>query len=273
MDQILSKFWQFWCRWKAGDEIYPNLAKLNWEDIQILQIEKFGFRVKDPKFGFDLGLRISNFQFWPKISKFDQKSKFRHGKQKQSLPKLTSTRRSKVTLLRRVDVIFPNSKFRNYYNKIQNFTKKSNFVTKFFLGHGRNYLSAQQPFGVPWRFVDLKILLFNYFSILCVKFNSLISFSSFLILKCNLTISAQFGIFGNYSLAQIWNILYLSSFKNTALNWYRVLVWRSGLNCRKKCDVRKNVLLWPTSNFVFRKLKISNFTIIILSSISFSIQY
>ena len=67
------QIWQFWCRWKAGDEIYPNLAKLNWEISKICQNRKFGFRVKDPKFGFELGLRISKFRFspkfkiWPKI--------------------------------------------------------------------------------------------------------------------------------------------------------------------------------------------------------------
>ena len=27
------QIWQFWRRWKAGDEIYPNLAKLNWVEI------------------------------------------------------------------------------------------------------------------------------------------------------------------------------------------------------------------------------------------------
>ena len=30
------QIWQFWCFWKAEIEIYPNLAKLNWEEIQIL---------------------------------------------------------------------------------------------------------------------------------------------------------------------------------------------------------------------------------------------
>ena len=61
------QIWQFWCRWKADDEIYPNLAKLNWEISKICQNRKFGFRVKDPKFGFLLGLRISNFRFLPKF--------------------------------------------------------------------------------------------------------------------------------------------------------------------------------------------------------------
>ena len=31
-----GQIWQFWCFWKAEIEIYPNLAKLNWEEIQIL---------------------------------------------------------------------------------------------------------------------------------------------------------------------------------------------------------------------------------------------
>ena len=34
------QIWQFWCRWKAGDEIYPNLAKLNWRDIHNLPKSK-----------------------------------------------------------------------------------------------------------------------------------------------------------------------------------------------------------------------------------------
>ena len=47
--------------------------------------------------------------------------------------KIASTRRSNVTLLRRVDVIFPNSKFR-ITTKFKISPKKSNFVTKkFFL--------------------------------------------------------------------------------------------------------------------------------------------
>ena len=46
---------------------------------KICQNRKFGFRVKDPKFGFELGLRIWNFRFSRKYSNFDKKSKFRHG--------------------------------------------------------------------------------------------------------------------------------------------------------------------------------------------------
>ena len=47
-------------------------------------------------------------------------------------PKLQFIGRSNVTLLRRVTVIFPNSKFRNYYctTKFKISPKKSNFVTK-----------------------------------------------------------------------------------------------------------------------------------------------
>ena len=72
-DQIFVQIWQFWCRWKAGDEIYSNLAKLNWTETQICQNRKFGFRVKDQKFGFELGLRIWNFRFSRKYSNFDKK--------------------------------------------------------------------------------------------------------------------------------------------------------------------------------------------------------
>ena len=46
----------------------------------VVKMTKFNFRVKDQKFGFELGLRISNFRFSPK-SKIWQKiiKKFRHG--------------------------------------------------------------------------------------------------------------------------------------------------------------------------------------------------
>ena len=52
-------------------------TKLN-RSPQICQNRKFGFRVKDPKFGFELGLRIWNFRF-SRNSNFDKKTKFRHG--------------------------------------------------------------------------------------------------------------------------------------------------------------------------------------------------
>ena len=64
------QIWRFWCFLESWD----------WD------LSKFGKTklVKDPKFGFLLGLRISNFRFLSKFkfsisSKFDQKSKFRHG--------------------------------------------------------------------------------------------------------------------------------------------------------------------------------------------------
>ena len=58
------QIWWFWCRWKADDEIYPNLAKTKLSDHpKFAKIQNFDFRVKDPKFGFRLGLRIWNFQF------------------------------------------------------------------------------------------------------------------------------------------------------------------------------------------------------------------
>ena len=34
------QIWQFWCRWKAGDEIYSNLAKLNWAETTNLPKSK-----------------------------------------------------------------------------------------------------------------------------------------------------------------------------------------------------------------------------------------
>ena len=64
------QIWQFWCFWKAEIEIYPNLAKLIEKRSKFCQNREFGFRVKDPKFGFELGLRISNFRFSPNSKNF-----------------------------------------------------------------------------------------------------------------------------------------------------------------------------------------------------------
>ena len=65
-------------------------------------------------------------------------------------------------LLRRVDVIFPNSKFRN--NKIiQNFTKKSNFVTFFWVLGGMD--SLYDPIHRVWEpisiFMNFKLFKFK----------------------------------------------------------------------------------------------------------------
>ena len=74
MNQILSKFDNFGVVGKLTTrsiQIWQN--QIEQKPQIICQNRKFGFRVKDPKFGFELGLRISNFRFSPKFKNLTKK--------------------------------------------------------------------------------------------------------------------------------------------------------------------------------------------------------
>ena len=70
VDQNLSKFDDFGVFGKLTIEIYPNLVKLIWvNDPKFAKIENLGLGLRIPKFGFLLGLRISNFRFHQNLTK------------------------------------------------------------------------------------------------------------------------------------------------------------------------------------------------------------